>query len=76
MTLDDDERAMLDLERSWWQHPGAKEQAIRDRFGVSAVTFYQRLNQLIDTEAALAHDPVLVRRLQRVRSARLGRRRA
>lgn len=36
-------------------------QAIRDRFGVSATLYYQRLGQLIDTAAALRADPVTVK---------------
>ncbi len=70
MSLSDEDRAILAFEKSWWQHPGSKDQAIRDRFGLSAVAFYQRLNQLLNTEAALAAEPLLVKRLQRVRDAR------
>jgi hypothetical protein len=53
-----------------WQYPGAKEAEIRTRLDLSATAFYQRLNALIDTEAALAHNPILVRRLLRVRALR------
>lgn len=70
MTLTETDAAMLELERSWWQYPGAKEQAIRDRFDLSSTAFYQRLNRLIDTPAALAHDPLTVKRLQRLRDQR------
>lgn len=62
--------AMLDLERSWWKYQGAKEQVVRDRFGVSATRYYQELNALIDRPEALAADPLLVRRLRRLRAAR------
>jgi hypothetical protein len=48
---------------------GAKEAAIRDDLGMTPVRYYQRLNQIVDTEAALAHDPVNVNRLRRIRSA-------
>jgi hypothetical protein len=68
--LDDDARALLDLERLWWQHAGAKESAIRDRFDMSAVRYYQVLNQIIDREEALAYDPLLVKRLRRLRAQR------
>ncbi len=61
---------MLDLERQWWKYAGAKEQAIRDKFDLSAVHYYQVLNALIDTEAALAYDPMLVKRLRRLRLSR------
>lgn len=61
---------ILDLERQWWKYAGAKEQAIRDKFDLSATHYYQILNTLIDTEAALAHDPMLVKRLRRLRVSR------
>jgi hypothetical protein len=59
--------AILEFERTWWQHPGAKEVAIRDRFGFSGTKYYRLLNDLIDDPAALAHDPLTVRRLRRRR---------
>lgn len=64
------ERAVLDFERRRWKHPGAKEQAIRDTFDVSATRYYQILNALLDDPAALAHAPALVGRLRRIRDAR------
>ncbi|MFC3298335.1 DUF3263 domain-containing protein [Arthrobacter agilis] len=70
LTLTDREQRMLALEREWWKYSGAKEQAIRDLFTLSATHYYQLLNALIDTEAALAHDPMLVKRLRRLRSTR------
>lgn len=65
-----DQQKILDLERTWWKYPGAKEQAIRERFDISATTYYARLNRIIDQPEALAADPMLVRRLRRLRSAR------
>jgi hypothetical protein len=64
------EHEMLAFERHWWRHAGAKETAIRDRFGVPPTRYYQVLNALVDQPAALAADPLLVRRLRRLRSAR------
>lgn len=64
------EQEILNVERGLWVHAGAKEAAIRDRLDLSATQFYQRLNALIDTEAALAHDPLLVKRLRRLRAQR------
>ncbi|MCY0906115.1 DUF3263 domain-containing protein [Arthrobacter sp. H14-L1] len=61
---------MLTLERQWWKYAGAKEQAIFELFDISATHYYQILNVLIDTEAALAHDPMLVKRLRRLRTSR------
>jgi len=74
--LGDRDRSMLDFERTTWRHPGAKEQAIRDAFGVSAARYYQHLGTLIDTRAALAYDPLLVGRLRRRRDERLAARAA
>jgi hypothetical protein len=68
--LTDSERELLDFEKQWWRQPGAKEQAIRDRFELSPTNYYQLLNALLDRPAALAYDPVLVNRLRRVRTGR------
>ncbi len=64
------EHEMLAFERQWWRHAGAKETAIRDRFGVPPTRYYQVLNALVDRPVALAADPLLVRRLRRLRTAR------
>jgi hypothetical protein len=64
------EREILAFERQWWKYAGAKEQAVRDLFDMSATRYYQVLNALIDRPDALAHDPMLVKRLRRLRSAR------
>jgi hypothetical protein len=64
------DEAVLAFERRWWSHPGAKEQAIRSEFGLSAARYYQLLGALLDSPLALAHDPMLVKRLQRMREAR------
>ncbi len=61
---------MLAFERQWWRRAGAKETAIRDLFGVPPTRYYQVLNALVDRPEALASDPLLVRRLRRLRSAR------
>lgn len=61
---------ILAFERQWWRHVGAKEEAIRSQFGLSAARYYQLLNAVIDAPAAERHDPMLVRRLQRARDAR------
>jgi Protein of unknown function (DUF3263) len=68
--LDERDRAILDFERQWWKYAGAKEQAVRDLFGMSATRYYQVLNALIDRTDALAHDPMLVKRLRRLRASR------
>ena len=70
VTLPPREREMLAFERQWWRYAGAKEVAIRERFGMSATRYYQVLNALVDRPEALAVDPLLVRRLRRMRAAR------
>lgn len=75
-SLSERDRAILDFERQWWRYAGAKEQAIRDEFGLSSARYYQVLGVLIDTPEALVHDPMLVKRLQRGRDARLAARAA
>src|SRR5205823_5337418 len=59
------DREILTFERQWWKYAGAKEQAIRELFDMSATRYYQVLNTLIDAPAALAVDPLLVKRLRR-----------
>src|SRR5471030_3459513 len=61
---------ILDFEREWWHHAGAKEAAIRSQFSLSAARYYQLLNAVIDLPGALRHDPMLVKRLLRARDAR------
>lgn len=68
--LSDLDLRVIAFEREWADRVGAKEAAIRSEFGLSAARYYQVLYDVIDTPAALRHDPVLVRRLQRVRDAR------
>ena len=68
--LSDRDREILEFERQWWKYAGAKEQAIRDLFDMSATRYYQVLNALIDNPAALEADPMLVKRLRRMRAAR------
>lgn len=69
--LPERDAAILAFERQWWRHAGAKEQAIREEFGLSAARYYQLLGIVIDSPAALQHDPMLVKRLQRLREARM-----
>jgi Protein of unknown function (DUF3263) len=64
------DRDILAFERQWWKYAGAKEQAIRELFDMSATRYYQVLNALIDTPAALSADPMLVKRLRRLRASR------
>jgi len=68
--LTDRDRALLAFEAEWRRHAGAKEEAIRVELGLSPARYYQLLGRLIDTVEALEHDPMLVKRLRRVRDAR------
>ena len=70
MGLGERERSILDFERSWWQTPGPKETAIRAQFGLSTTRYYQLLNDLLDDDQALTYDPLVVRRLRRLRDRR------
>ena len=68
--LDERSRDILDFEREWWRYAGAKEQAVRERFDLSPTRYYQLLNRVIDDEAAVTYDPMLVKRLRRLRASR------
>ncbi len=64
------DREILEFERHWWKYAGAKEQAVREKFDMSSTRYYQVLNALIDRPDALEADPLLVRRLRRLRASR------
>jgi len=68
--LTDTETEMLDFERAWWKHAGARDTAVTERFGMSPTRYFQVLNALIDRPEALAADPLTVKRLLRLRDAR------
>ena len=69
--LTDLETRILDFERNWWRFAGAKETAIKELFDLNAPRYYQLLNDLIDREDALTASPMLVKRLRRLREARM-----
>ena len=64
------DKALLDFEGSWWSLDDEKETLIRARFGCSLDEYYQELNRLLERPAALEHDPMVVRRLLRLRDRR------
>jgi hypothetical protein len=68
--LDETEVRLLEFERAWADRVGNREAAIRSEFGVSSARYYQMLYALIDSPLAVRHDPLLVRRLQRLRESR------
>ena len=68
--LSEFEVKMLEFERSWWRHAGVKESSIKELFNLTPPAYYQLLNNLIDREAALMAEPILVKRLRRLRESR------
>jgi hypothetical protein len=70
MALSDRDRAILDFERSWWTQPGSKTAGIRERLRMSPARYYELLGTLVSMPEADAYDPLLVRRLQRLRARR------
>ena len=70
MPLTERQLAILDFERTWWQFEGSKEAAIRERFALSTTRYYQVLNELLDSPEAADYDPLVVRRLRRLRTQR------
>ena len=72
--LSDLEVRILDFERQWWKYAGAKDAAIKELFNLSAKQYYELLNNLIDRPDALAASPLLVKRLRRLREARVASR--
>ena len=68
--LSERDAQILTFEREWWKHAGNKEEAVREYFDLSPTRYYQLLNRIIDDEVALAHDPMLVKRLRRLRAQR------
>jgi hypothetical protein len=68
--LSEQEQSILAFERPWWKRAGSKEQAIRELFGISPSRYYQLLNALVDKPAAMRADPLLVKRLRKVRASR------
>jgi len=68
--LSEFEVKMLEFERSWWRHAGVKESSIKELFNVTPPAYYQLLNNLIDREAAVLAEPILVKRLRRLRDSR------
>jgi hypothetical protein len=65
--LDERSAAMLDFERAWWNNAAPRDQVIRARFQCSPEDYQAELNALLDDPAAMEHDPLVVRRLKRLR---------
>ncbi len=65
---------MLDFERTWWRYAGVKESSIKELFNLTPPVYYQLLNNLIDRSEALIAQPILVKRLRRLRDSRTAQR--
>lgn len=61
--FNEEDRAILDFERSWWREPGPKDQAIEMVLGLSASDYYERLLLIVGRHSALAYDPLTVKRV-------------
>lgn len=68
--LTEREKDILDFEQSWWSLSIPREQAVRDRFQLTETEYVELLELLIATEAALEAEPLLVRRLRRMKDRR------
>jgi hypothetical protein len=70
MALTERDRAIIEFERTWWSEDASKESIIRERFELSTTRYYELLGELIDSDEAYAHDPLVIRRLRRLRDRR------
>ncbi len=70
MALTDRDRAIIEFERTWWSEDGSKESIIRERFELSTTRYYELLGELIDSDEAYEFDPLVIRRLRRLRDRR------
>lgn len=52
--LTDRDQKMLLMAGAHYKHQGVRENAITSLFNVTPTAFYQRINQLLEFEAALA----------------------
>lgn len=73
-SLSELERRILDFEDEHPEHSRAKEDAIRVDFGYSAARYYQILGTLMESPIALRENPLLVKRLHRIRDRKRARR--
>lgn len=62
--LTDLDRAAIDLAAEPWKGRGWLEREARDRLGLSSTRFYQRLDGLVHTRAAIEYDPLTCRRIR------------
>ena len=70
MALTERDQAIIEFERTWWSEDGSKESIIRERFELSTTRYYELLGDLIDSDEAYEFDPLVIRRLRRLRDRR------
>ncbi len=70
MALTERDLAIIEFERTWWSNEGPKEALIRERFDLSTSRYYDLLSDIVDSEEALSFDPLVIRRLRRLRARR------
>jgi len=70
MALTERDRAIIEFERTWWSEDSSKETIIRERFELSTTRYYELLGDLIDSDEAYEYDPLVIRRLRRLRDRR------
>ena len=73
-SLSDLEVRILEFERQWWRYAGAKDAGIQEHFQLTSTQYYELLNNLIDRDDALKASPLLIKRLRRLREARIASR--
>ncbi|MFJ4286629.1 DUF3263 domain-containing protein [Paenarthrobacter nicotinovorans] len=61
--LTDQQKAMIDLAGEHFRHAGSLDSAAMERFGMTPTRYWQEMNRLIRTEAAVAYRPAIVARL-------------
>lgn len=65
--MDDLHQRILKLERYYPKYDGRKDHQIREQFNMSATSYFQILNSLLDDPEAAGQEPVLINRLRRLR---------
>jgi hypothetical protein len=70
----DDDRQVLEFAKLTWRNVGLRENALREQLDMSPARFSQRLDRIIDMPEAYVAEPMLVKRLLRLRAQRIGQR--
>ena len=64
--LSEEDRAILDFERASWREPGPKDQTVEMVLGLTSREYYERLRTAVESQQALAYDPLTVKRVMRI----------